>query len=312
MHGHRERRVLWQLAADVRREYREARDRAEQWDARQSLAPDIMVQNFMVQNFFRGQGNWHPLWSLAWATGRLDGIGGIGEFDRDRTLGAYMALLAECLKRATDQLVNRLRYFTQWGSPPNNDLLFQEAVYREIDGLAVAIIHAGLIRDGLRAAGAPLYRLYRASLTDARLESAAAYNLERAECDFREIEDRLGALADTFVFQWHSYTSTTLRLFSTTRLLRVAGRYRVGTLPVLLSGRFDGLPTASVCSGLARTYALSLGTEFPDAPAVMNGVLADYLEDKDQGPPEMIADLRKDVTGLYCPSLDREDAYRPL
>jgi hypothetical protein len=112
----------------------------------------------------------------------------------------------------------------------------------------------------------------------------------------------------------------TVRDLNTTRLELAQRLYRTraprllsaNELPSVLSGVMEGLDPNEVRAGLARTVALAGGTDFGVDVPTPNGVIADWLDDRDMGTEAMLTDLRRAPSAASCPTLVADDQFGPL
>ncbi len=275
--------------------------------------------------FSRGERHRHPLWRLLDAAGRLG---------RNRTplLHDLMPFVTRTVSELALRLRNHLLDLVASGQTMNPyDFRLTVPVHQfvlDLIGLHRAVRACATEYLVARAMAADRYRERWEWYNEARDTRWAGANIEAAARYLVEVDREFAVIAHGITCRTTLFPWEVLCFINTCRLDTVtvdyapltvplpdlfadhdSNRVRVETytpLPFHLSGVLEGHDPLTVSAGLARTYVLSrITTEFSDEPPVPNGILADWLEDKNKMPnPQVLQDLRVRPDLTQCPTFE--------
>lgn len=302
--GSRQRELLKRMAREMEFCYYRADEEAARFVRRGG--PELIVRPDDLSRPFVEGTRWHDFWRLAWAAGRLlSAESGHHVYVRPQ----YLPCVVEALVLGADAM-NRAGEPFEWWYPPTGrpaDPFFERLrpnLYR-LDEIAEQLTHLRLVYVACFESNQMRYAASHIDWDDYNTRRAIDVHLLHVNTILSRCENTLARIVTEHNVAPTMFSGLTRRLVSALRLERLAYRYPATALPFVLSGAIDGgFDPAAVRAGLARTYAMAEGSPFPDAPAVLNGVLADHREDNEKGPPHLVADLRRHLNGIACPTFD--------
>ncbi len=307
-HGESQRRRLSRVVGAARTEHLDARhgfrvwnEHVPHWGENRDIDPDEMARVFS-----HGRRDTHPFWRLVLAVGRVNLA---GEPTDEHLLAPHLATVARATMTVATWVQVGFENLVMRGSTTPPDA-FRVEVGAIIDRLVLDLVH---VRMAISACGMVGRYPSARRVPDGEQwvnDDAVARHCANAALRAAGYADQaLRCIAEAGHARVYQLTEDTRKLLNASRLEYVSARHRphpmlapVGPLPFVLCGWIENESPSAVRAGLARTFALSRGTEFPDTPAVMNGVLADWLEEKATGPQTVIDDLRGEIASAHCPS----------
>ena len=309
--GDTQRLLIDRVVGEARKEHLDARsafrlwdEPAVRWDEHRDIDPDAMARVFA-----QGRRDAHPFWRLVLAVGRVNLA---GEPTDEHLLAPHLSAVARATRTVALWVQNGWESLVARGCTTAPDR-FKLEVGTVADRMVGDLAH---VRQAIAACGMiGRYPSVRRAADGERLERADIVARECVHVAARAADyadQALRSVTEAGFVRVHHLGDATRRLLNAGRLEYVRARYNphpmlapVGPLPFVLNGWIEGESPAVVQAGLARTFALSRVTEFPDEPAVLNGVLADWCEEHGEGSqksPAVVTDLRGAINSAHCPS----------